>query len=304
MNTIKQPLSLKKGDSIAIIAPASRVEKDYIEKAVKSLTNLGYIVRLGDNVFSEYHQFAGTDNQRCEDFQSALDNKEVKAIFCARGGYGSVRIVDSLDFSEFRKSPKWIAGFSDITVFHSLLNGKYNIPTIHAPMPVNAKSPFFQENLKQLDAILKGQRPEIKILYHSLNRLGSCKGQLVGGNLSILCSLQATPYEIDTKNKILFIEDVGEHLYRLDRMLNNLRLSGKLKELKGLIVGGMTAMEDKKRPFGKNPYEIVLDAVKDFDYPVAFDYPAGHIDNNVPFVLGEEVTLSVTPENSIISYTT
>ena len=302
MNTIKQPLSLKKGDTIAIIAPASRVEKDYIEKAVKSLTDLGYIVRLGDNVFSEYHQFAGIDSQRCEDFQSALDDKEVKAVFCARGGYGSVRIVDSLDFSEFRKSPKWIVGFSDITVFHSLLNGKFGISTVHAPMPVNAKSPFFQENLQQLDAILKGKRPEIKISHHSLNRPGNYKGRLVGGNLSILYSLQATPYEIDTKGKILFIEDVGEQLYHLDRMLNNLRLSGKLKDLKGLIVGGMTAMEDKKRPFGKSPYEIVLEAAQDFGFPIAFDFPAGHIDNNVPFVLGEEITLSVTAEKSVIRY--
>ena len=303
MSTIKIPPSLNINDTIKIIAPASRVEKDYMEQAVKSLTQLGYTVKLGENVFSEYYQFAGTDCQRLNDFQAVLNDEEVKAIFCARGGYGSLRIVNSLDFSGFRKLPKWIVGFSDITVFHSLLNGKYLISTVHAPMPVNANSPFFQENLRQLDAILKGKRPEIKNTNHPLNRFGSCRGRLVGGNLSILYSLQSTAYEIDTKNKILFIEDVGEQLYHLDRMLNNLKLSGKLKHLKGLIVGGMTSMEDKKRPFGKSSYEIIREAVNDFGFPVAFDFPAGHVDNNIPFVLGEEIKLSVTADNSIISYT-
>jgi len=302
MGSLKFPPKLKKGDAIGIVAPASRVEKDYIEQTVKSLTQLGYEVISGENIFSEYNQFAGTDKQRLDDFQLALDNKNIKAIFCARGGYGSIRIADALDFSGFRRFPKWIVGFSDITVFHSLLNGKYQIPSIHAPMPVNFSSLYFQENLQQLDSILKGEMPEVRINGNTLNRMGTYRGKLVGGNLSILYSLQSTSFEIDTKDSILFIEDVGEQLYHLDRMLNNLRLSRKLKDLKGLIVGGMTAMEDKKRPFGKSTYEIIGEAVKNYIFPVAFDFPAGHIDNNVPFLLGAEIELSVNSDNSYIKY--
>ncbi len=302
MGSIKFPPKLKKGDAIGIVAPASRVEKSYIEQTIKSLTQLGYEVISGENIFSEYNQFAGTDKQRLDDFQTALDNKNIKAIFCARGGYGSIRIADALDFSGFRRFPKWIVGFSDITVFHSLLNGKYQIPSIHAPMPVNFSSPYFQENLLQLDSILKGEMPEVRINGNTLNRMGTCRGKLVGGNLSILYSLQSTSFEIDTKDNILFIEDVGEQLYHLDRMLNNLRLSGKLKGLKGLITGGMTAMEDKKRPFGKSPYEIIGEAVKNYNFPVAFDFPAGHIDNNVPFILGTEIELSVNGDTSYVKY--
>ncbi len=294
------PESLKPGDEIRIVAPASNVEKDYIERTLVSLKDLGYVATLGKNVFSDFNQFAGTDDKRLADFQQAIDDPHVKAIFCARGGYGSIRIINKINFQKFRKSPKWIVGFSDITVFHSIMNCNFRIATVHSQMPVNFDRPQFSENLKKLNNILQGQKPEIDATMNFLNRNGECGGILVGGNLSILYSLQATPFQINTKNKILFIEDVGEQLYHLDRMLNNFKLSGKLKYLKGLIVGGMTDMQDKKRPFGKTAYEIVHDAVKEDDYPVLFDFPAGHLDNNEPFILGAEAELTVNHDYAFL----
>jgi muramoyltetrapeptide carboxypeptidase len=303
MKSSRIPNRLLPGDEIRIVAPASIVEKDYVDKALDSLTKLGYKATLGKNIFSGFNQFAGSDIERISDFQNAVNDPQVKAIFCARGGYGSIRVISKIDFLRLKRNPKWIVGFSDITVFHSLLNNKFNIATLHSPMPVNFEKPHFHENLAQLNLILKGQKPTIELNSNSLNRIGYCKGKVMGGNLSILCSLQSTPYEIDTKNKILFIEDVGEQLYHLDRMMNNFLLSGKLTHLKGLIVGGMTDMQDKKRPFGKTAYEIIFEAVKYFSYPVLFDFPAGHTDNNVPFILGAEAALIVDHKQSVIKYT-
>jgi muramoyltetrapeptide carboxypeptidase len=300
MKDFRTPESLKAGDEIRIVAPASIVETDYIEKSSGSLNDLGYVSTVGKSIFSAFNQFAGKDEERLSDFQEAIDNPKVKAIFCARGGYGSVRIIDKVDFRRFIKTPKWIVGFSDITVFHSWINTHYRISTLHSPMPINFDKPQFRDNLIKLNSILKGAKPEFEVKAHELNRHGICKGTLVGGNLSILYSLQATPYEINTKNKILFIEDVGEQFYHLDRMLNNLRLSGKLKYLRGLVVGGMTEMQDKKRPFGKTAYEIIQEAVRGYDYPVLFDFPAGHLDNNIPFILGAETELQVGISCAII----
>jgi muramoyltetrapeptide carboxypeptidase len=302
MGNLNTPPRLLPGDEIRIVAPASAVERDYIEKSMESLVNLGYRATLGKNAYSVFNQFAGTDKERIADFQNAIDDPKVKAIFGARGGYGSVRIIDKIDFSALKKFSKWIAGFSDITVFHSLLNSKFKMETLHSPMPVNFESPQFTVNLSQLNSILQGQKPKMTVSGNSLNRNGHGKGRLVGGNLSILYSLQSTPYELNTKNKILFIEDVGEQLYHLDRMLNNFLLSDKLKYLKGLIVGGMTDMQDKKRPFGMTPYEIVLDIVQQYDYPVLFDFPAGHTDNNVPFILGAEVEINVQYKKATLDY--
>jgi len=302
MGNLRTPSPLLPGDEIRIVSPASAVEREYIEKSMKSLIGLGYRATLGNNIFSVFNQFAGTDQERTADFQEAINDPQVKAIFCARGGYGSIRIIDKIDFSKLNKNPKWIVGFSDITVFHTLLNNTFKIETLHSPMPVNFESPQFVENFTQLNRILQGQKPKIVIPGNSLNRKGHKKGTLVGGNLSILYSLQSTPYEIDTKNKILFIEDVGEQLYHLDRMLQNFLLSGKFKDLKGLVIGGMTDMQDKKRPFGKTPYEIILDAVKKYNYPVLFDFPAGHTDNNIPFILGAEVGLMIGDNESVIEY--
>ena len=302
MSIKKFPGFLSPGDEIRIISPASVVEKDYINLATQSIEKLGYKVTWGKHTFASFHQFAGRDKKRIKDAQEALDSGDVKAIFCARGGYGSIRIIDKLDFSGLEENPKWIVGFSDVTVFHAHLNCNLGMPSIHSPMPVNFESPFFSENLSQLNDVLQGKLSEIQFDNDSVNRPGKANGTIVGGNLSIMYSLQATPYEIDTTDKILFIEDVGEQLYHLDRILNNFRLSGKLDKLKGLIVGGLTDMTDKKRPFGKSTTEIVLSAVKDFKYPVAFGFHAGHVQNNIPFMLGVDIELEVGKDGSSIRY--
>lgn len=302
MQTTIIPRPLKNTDEIRIVAPASAVEKDYIDKTIQSLVDLGYIVSLGKNTMNRNHQFAGTDAERAEDFQEAIDDSAVGAIFCARGGYGSIRIIDHLDFSSFTDNPKWIVGFSDITVFHTYLNRVFDLASIHSQMPVNVDSSTFPENLRKLKYILDGHRPELHIEKHELNRFGVSKGKLVGGNLSILYSLQSTKYEIDTLGNILFIEDVGEQLYHIDRMMQNLLHSGKLEGLNGLIVGGLTDMKDKRRPFGKTAEEIILDTVKHFDFPVVFGFPGGHMDNNQPFIIGAEIKLSVDKNSSKIVY--
>ena len=302
MQPVQVPDRLNPGDEIRIVSPASVVEEDYINNTVRAISELGYKVKLGNHVFHSRHQYAGSDMQRLSDFQEAVDDKNVKAVFCARGGYGSMRIVDKINFNHFSKHPKWIVGFSDITVFHSLLNCHFNCASIHSPMPVNFNSPFFRSNLSALDEMLKGQLPEITFPADPLNRFGSAEGKLVGGNLSILIHLQGTPFEVFTENAILFLEDVGEQLYHLDRMMQSLLLSGKLGKLNGLMVGGLTDMSDKKRPFGKTPGEIVYDAVKDFNYPVGFGFPAGHMENNRPFILGTKVKLNIGSADSSIQY--
>ncbi len=302
MGTNTIPQVLKKGDEIRIVAPASVVKKEYIDKSIAALSASGYKVSLGKHILSGYNQFAGTDEERLSDFQEAVNDQNVKAIFCARGGYGSIRIIDQLNFSAFKTHPKWLVGFSDITVFHSFVNQNLNLASIHAPMPINSESSYYDKNMKQLNDLLQGEKRNIIIPYHALNRAGVCKGKILGGNLSILHNLQSTPFEIMTRNAILFIEDLGEQLYHLDRMLNNLLLSGKLESLKGLIVGGITEMKDKKRPFGKTAYQIIMDVVKKFDYPVAFHFPAGHIENNTPFLLGTQVELEVNEKGSVLKY--
>lgn len=302
MRSVKMPPWLSANDEIRIVAPASAVEKSYIENAVKAISDLGYKVTLGKHIFEVFNQYAGTDPERLTDFQEALNDPAVKAIFCARGGYGSIRIIDQLDFSYFRKNPKWIVGFSDITVFHSLLNGYFNIASIHSPMPVNFNSPFFAGNLKQLDNILKGRSEDITIPCEMLNKHGVGKGPLRGGNISILQNLQATPFELQSRGAILFIEEVGEQLYHLDRMMQNLVRSGKLSKINGLIVGGMTEMKDKQRPFGKTPNEIILEATEQYNFPVAFNFPAGHMENNIPFLLGSMTELSVNESGVTIKY--
>ena len=296
------PKYLNPGDEVRIVSPASCAEPGYIEQTRTALQQLGYNVSLGEYVLSEHFQFAGTDYQRTMDMQNAIDSESVKAVFCARGGYGSVRIIDKLNFDKFISAPKWIIGFSDITVFHAHLNQNLGIATIHSPMPVNANSKYFAENLNQLNELLSGRTEAISLAAHELNRFGSTEGILTGGNLSILYSLQATPYAPEVNNNILFIEDVGEQLYHLDRMMNNMRLSGKLQKLSGMILGQFTAMQDKKRPFGKSAYEIITDYTRDLNIPVYFGFQAGHTENNRPFMLGRKVELTVDTNGATLSY--
>lgn len=291
-----QPALLNKGDKIGLVAPAGKIDRKKIDLAKTVLESIGYEVILGKHVYDEHHIFAGTDENRAADFQFMLDHEEIKAIICARGGYGCIRIIDKLTFDAFERHPKLLIGFSDITIFHSRLN-HLHFGSLHATMPIN-----FTENiadsgsLQKLVDYLDGKLMHYQIPIHQLNRSGYCEAQLVGGNLSIICSLNATDHELNTHRRILFIEDLNEDLYHLDRLMQNLKLSGKLAHLEGLIIGGMSDMKDSDPSFGKSAYEIIHDAIKDYNYPVIFNFPAGHIDQNWPLPLGKKVTLDVNED--------
>lgn len=287
------PSYLQPGDRIRIVAPAGKVAKEKVMPGIELLQEAGYEVLIGNHVFDRHFQYAGTDTQRLADFQEALNDPFTRVIICARGGYGAVHLIDKLDFSPLLSHPKWIAGFSDITLVHALLN-KLQIASVHGAMPA-----FYLDNKKPtksfyslLEALSHG-RSQVEMDPSDFNRPGSCTGELVGGNLSLIYSLQGTPWQLDTRGKILFLEDVAEYLYHLDRMMHNLRLSGQLKHLSGLVLGGFTEMKDNESPFGKSTYQIICDAVKDYNYPVCFDFPGGHIAKNLSLILGAHYSLEV-----------
>ena len=291
---MKIPPYLKHGDKIAIVAPARKITMEELSSAIEIFKQWGLKVVLGKNLFQHHHQFSGTDEQRTADLQAALDDTDIKAIISARGGYGTLRVIDKLDFSKFKKYPKWIIGYSDMTVLHSHIHSNFNIPTIHATMPIN-----FDKNKDAVESLRKalfGETLAYIFPKNKLNRKGACKGVLTGGNLSLLYALNNSVSNIETKNKILFIEDLDEYLYHIDRMMLNLKRSGKLKNLAGLIVGGMTDMKDNTVPYGKTAEEIILDAVKEYNYPVYFGFPAGHIDKNSALVLGKKIEVKVGRE--------
>lgn len=292
------PSYLNKGDTVAIIATARKVSKEEIQPAVAFFESYGLSVVLGKNLFESSNQYAGTDTQRTEDLQWALNDKTTKAIIIARGGYGSVRTIEQIDFTEFKKHPKWMVGYSDVTVLHNAIH-KIGVATLHATMPLNFTKN--EEATKSMVDALFGKLIQVETEENYSNISGIAKGQLVGGNLSLIYSLSGTPFDIDTTNKILFIEDLDEYLYHIDRMMMQLKLSGKLKKLKGLIVGGMTDMKDNAIPFGKFPEDIILDAVKEYNYPVCFDFPAGHIDRNLAMYFGREVELTVS-DNATLKF--
>jgi muramoyltetrapeptide carboxypeptidase len=284
------PPYLKKGDKIGIAASARKVSLNELEPAIAAFKSWGLEVVLGKNVFQSQDQFAGTDQERTQDLQTMLDDPSIKAIIGARGGYGTLRIIDQLDFDRFKKNPKWIVGFSDITVLHSHIHN-LNIETLHAKMLINfLKDERSSETLKRA---LLGELKHYEAPSHALNRKGIAQGELVGGNLSLLYALTGSVSDLDTGGKILFIEDLDEYLYHVDRMMMNLKRSGKLDSLAGLVVGGMSDMKDNKIPYGKNAEEIILDAVKEFDYPVCFHFPAGHVDTNLALYLGRNIGLEV-----------
>ena len=292
------PSYLNKGDTVAIIATARKVSKEEIQPAVAFFESYGLSVVLGKNLFESSNQYAGTDAQRTEDLQWALNDKTIKAIIIARGGYGSVRTIEQIDFTEFKKHPKWMVGYSDVTVLHNAIH-KIGVATLHATMPLNFTKN--EEATKSMVDALFGKLIQVETEENYSNISGTAKGQLVGGNLSLIYSLSGTPFDIDTRDKILFIEDLDEYLYHIDRMMMQLKLSGKLKKLKGLIVGGMTDMKDNAIPFGKFPEDIILDAVKEYNYPVCFDFPAGHIDRNLAMYFGREVELTVS-DNATLKF--
>lgn len=292
---------LKQGDQVGIVSTARKISLEEISQSISTIESWGLKVVVGKTIGLEQNQYAGTDEQRLQDFQMMLDNPEIKAIICARGGYGTVRIIDEIDFRKFLKQPKWICGFSDVTVLHSHLHSVYDIPSIHSPMLIQF-SKNTPESIDTLRKALFGEKLEYEFSTHPLNRNGEAKGILVGGNLSLLHTLSGTASDINTDGKFLFIEDLDEYLYHIDRMILNLKRSGKLENLAGLIVGGMTKMKDNEIPFGKNAEEIIFDAVKEFDFPVCFNFPAGHIEDNRALIFGEKISLQISESICKLSY--
>ena len=293
-----QPPYLQAGDRIAIVSTARFAERAAVEPAFELLKEWGYQVELGDYLFQPHHQFAGSDEQRAQSFQQALDDPGIKAIVCLRGGYGSVRVIDRLDFS--KAEPKWIIGYSDVTVLHSHLHQKIGWESLHATMPVNFMTNT-PEAIASLKNALTGNLTTHRFSSHPLNRKGYAIGPLVGGNLSIIYSLMGSSSHLETKGKILFLEDLDEYLYHIDRMMWNLKRSGMLKGLAGLIVGGMTDMNDNTIPFGASAEEIIRDSVAEYNFPVAFGFPAGHQADNRTLIMGRKAELSVG-ENGELSF--
>ncbi|MFD0862858.1 LD-carboxypeptidase [Sungkyunkwania multivorans] len=294
---MKAPTYLRTKDTVGIISTARKISMEEITPAIHLLNSWELTYKIGQSIGVEDHQYAGSDKERAIDLQRMLDDPEVKAIWCARGGYGTVRILDLINFSKFLEQPKWIIGYSDITVLHSHLQN-FGVETLHATMPINVGKNT-KEAIQSLKKALFGREFKIEIPPSELNRPGTCEGVLVGGNLSILYSLLGSPSAIDTKGKILFIEDLDEYLYHTDRMMMNLKRNGYLDQLAGLVVGGFTDMKDNTIPFGKNAHQIILDAVKEFGYPVCFNFPAGHLDDNRALRFGKKYMLKVK-ENRVV----
>lgn len=288
-----RPNSIQKGDTVGLIALACKVNFEILKPAIAWMENVwGLKIILGESLTSEYHQFAGTDTIRANDFQTMLDNPEIKAIFSARGGYGSSRLLDSIDFTAFQKQPKWVIGFSDITAVHCHIH-TLNIESLHATMPKIFLQEGGEESLESLKKILFGEETNYKIEPHKLNRLGVGEGQIIGGNLAILIHVIGSKSDINYDGKILFLEDINEYLYNIDRMMIQLKRSGKLQNLAGLIVGSFSDCQDNQVPFGKTAYEIIEEAVADYDFPVCYGFPVGHEVDNWAIPCGRRLSLSV-----------
>jgi len=294
------PSYLKKGDKIAITCPAKKLPKPMTD-AIELLQSWGLEVVIGETLNAEYHQFAGDDDLRARDMQRFLDDDNIKAIIAARGGYGTVRIIDKLDFSRFAQNPKWLIGFSDITVLHAHLWANYGVRTIHGQMPVNVADAS-ATSLETLRKSLFGEDVRYEVDAHSLNRTGEASGTLVGGNLSLLISILGSVSDYSYDSKILFLEDVGEYLYSIDRMMRALKRAGKLKNLAGLIVGGFTECKDNDIPFGQTVEEIIAEVVSEYNYPVCYGFPAGHISDNRALIFGRTINLKVEQNKAYTHY--
>lgn len=310
------PPSLNSGDTIAIIPTARAISVDELKDGIALAESWGLRVKLGAGIGRKSFQQAGTAEERAADLQAALDDPTVKAVWCARGGYGTVHLLEHLDLSVLRERPKWVVGFSDITVLHNALH-TMGIASLHAQMPFNlaAKTEASRNTLRnalfgsaavinsQLSGADTSRKPDDQQRTTG-NRPGNCEGLVVGGNLSLLYALRGTPYDIDPRGKLLFLEDLDELYYHLDRMVMNLKLAGWFKDLAGLIIGGMSDMRDKNPddPFGKTAERIIADAVGDTSYPVCYGFPAGHIDDNRAIVLGQKAKLSVTANDATLSF--
>lgn len=289
------PKSLSQGDTIGLICTARKIDLEEIQFAIQIIEERGYQVKIGNSVGAIHHQYAGDDELRRKDLQQMLDDPDVKAILVCRGGYGTVRIIDDIVYNRFIDNPKWIIGYSDVTALHSHLNHVMGISTLHATMPIN-----FKENTKtsiqSLFSAIEGKQLRYKIDTHPLNQEGVANAQVVGGNLSILYSLLGTNTLLHASKRILFLEDLDEYLYHIDRMMIALKRAGKLNNLAGVIVGGMTQMNDNAIPYGKSAEEIISEYVRGYDIPVCFGFPAGHIDDNRAIKLGVTAELRVSSE--------
>jgi len=296
------PDYLKPGDTIGIIAPASYITENEITNAVRLIRNNGFNVVFGRNIFKRVNSFAGTDHERADDFQMMMEDSSVKAILSARGGYGSLRTAERLNFKNFLLHPKWIIGCSDITVFHSIIN-KAGIESIHSVMPrgIREKSEDI-ESLNSLINALTGNLKEYYLPYHQLNINGESSGELSGGNLSVLYSLIGSKYEPDLKDKILFIEDVGEYLYQIERMITNLKNANKLQQLKGIIAGGMNRMKISGSGFRTNAYNIIKKASAEYGFPVIFGMPAGHVRPNKALIMGRNIKIKANNNGVLIKF--
>ncbi|WP_165764830.1 S66 peptidase family protein [Flavobacterium davisii] len=295
------PPYLKKGDTVAIVATARKNIDDNLKPAIELLKSWGLEVKIGSTIGLDLNQLAGTDEQRAKDFQEQLDNPNIKMIWCVRGGYGTVRMIDLLDFTKFKENPKWIVGFSDVTVLHSHLN-TMGYKSIHGIMPVTLAKATTQAKESLKTTLFENEYLKYDLEPHPMNRFGQAKGELVGGNLSILYSLLGSPSAIDCTDKILFIEDLDEYLYHIDRMMMNLKRNGCLESIKGILVGGMTKMKDNEIPWGKDALQIVNDVTKKYNIPIVFEFPAGHIRDNRALILGSQIILDINKECSKVIF--
>ena len=291
-----QPALLAKGDTVGLVSTARKIAVSSLAPAISLLESWGLRVVLGNSIGKEANQFAGTDRERAEDLQHMLDNPDIRAIWCARGGYGTVRIIDQLDFKGFLRNPKWIIGYSDVTVLHSQLQ-ILGIESLHATMPIDLEKTAASTLTSLQNSLFNGVF-SYEVSSGQVFRSGKASGPLVGGNLSILYSLRGSPSAIATAGKILFIEDLDEYLYHVDRMLINLQRNGCFDQLQGLVIGGMTDLHDNEIPFGKDIYTMVMELVADYDFPVLFGFPAGHLVDNRALIFGREVNLRVGPKKS------
>ncbi len=300
-----QPKYLKTGDSIAILAPAGVLiqREEIINQAKELVESWGLNVIIGDHVFNQDNHFSGTDEERTSDFQKALDNPSIKAIWCARGGYGSGRILDKLDYTNFRVSPKWIIGYSDITAFHSHVHN-LGIQTIHAMMGTSLSfNPEETElSIETFRKALFGEELSYNINSSEFNRKGEAEGILVGGNLSILQNMLGSVSQLNTDGKILFIEEIGEYKYHIDRMLQGLKRAGYFNNCKGLIIGDISNIKKNTTPWGSSIEQLILDVVKEFDFPVLFNFPAGHETDNRALLFGKIIKMNIDPNNSEIIF--
>lgn len=300
---IKIPPYLKKGDTIGITCPAGYMAAEKAQTCINTLQNWGFAVMVGKTLGSESkNYFSGTDEERRDEMQAMLDDENINAILCGRGGYGIGRIIEGLNFTKFKKKPKWIIGFSDVTVLHAHLFTKIKVASLHAPMAA-AFNEGENEFIKSLHKAITGKKAKYSCAAHPLNKTGAVTAELVGGNLSLLAHLSGTASDINTKNKILFLEDIGEQIYNMDRMMYQLKRSGKLDKLAGLIIGGFTDMKDTDRPFGKTIYETIAEITDEYSYPIAFGFPVSHDTENYALKIGVSYTLKIGKNKTQLSET-